>query len=722
MELRYIFDILWRQRWLVAGIFFSIFLPVVIGSPLITPWYDASAKLLIRKSSAAIFLLKSIGLSEQTTTSSTLSDTDREDYVALAGLRPVAEKTIAALDLKRIRTRARLMGAIPGLKTALAILGVNIHATEEVMTAEELLDWPLLSNFFPRPHAAVEQYEETDIIKITGKSTIPGEAVKIANSMAENFIQEELKRVWGDYSGVKTFIDAKIVKVREEYIESLKAVKEYKEKEKFLDLDTETSSLIEKIADFKKSLEENRVSIVKTKASIHNMEIQLKSMPDYKISSEELRENEMVKTLKTTLRDLYLNLAETKTRYKKEHPAVVDIENKIAQARELLQQESVRILGTQTTSLNSLYQEIAQKMAESYADLAGYESQDKALPVVLGRYESEMMKLPKKVAEYAKIQLASTVNQDIYSTLLAYQYQIGMAESAALSNVYLVESAVEVKKDDTKHKKPSLRINFVLALIFGFICGITGALFIDYLDDTIKNSRDIKLLNGMAFLGSILKLKKHAPVLIDQENSQSLFNEMIRTIRNRIKYVSANQHLKSLVVTSTSEREGKSFFVANLALSVANLGKKVLVIDGNLRGDGINNYFNLPSVVGLTDYISDHIELERILQKTDIDGLDVILSGSTPVDPGKIVEADSMHGLIKEMADRYDLVIVDTPAMRTASDALIFGGYTDGSILMVQAGRVRKAYFNNVIDLFKMADVHLLGVVLNRVDNDASLI
>jgi capsular exopolysaccharide synthesis family protein len=219
-----------------------------------------------------------------------------------------------------------------------------------------------------------------------------------------------------------------------------------------------------------------------------------------------------------------------------------------------------------------------------------------------------------------------------------------------------------------------------------------------------------------------LKLKKHAPVLIDQENSQSLFNEMIRTIRNRIKYVSANQHLKSLVVTSTSEREGKSFFVANLALSVANLGKKVLVIDGNLRGDGINNYFNLPSVVGLTDYISDHIELERILQKTDIDGLDVILSGSTPVDPGKIVEADSMHGLIKEMADRYDLVIVDTPAMRTASDALIFGGYTDGSILMVQAGRVRKAYFNNVIDLFKMADVNLLGVVLNRVDNDASLI
>lgn len=722
MELRYIIDILWRRRWLISSIFFSILIPIVIGSLLITPWYDASAKLLIRKSSASTFLLKSIGLSEQTTSSTALTDTDRDDYVALAALRPVAEKTISALDLKRVRTRARLMNAFPGLKSTLKIFGVNVHATEETMTAEELLEWPVVSNFFPRPHVAVEQYEETDIIKITGKSTKPAEAVKIANAMAENFIQEELKRVWGDYAGVKTFIDTKITRVREEYLESLNALKAYKEKERFLDLDTETSSLIEKIADFRKSLEENKVSLVKTKASIHNMENQLKHMPDYKKSSEEIHENEMVKSLKTTLRDLYLNLAETKTRYKNEHPVVVDIENKIAQTKEMMRQESERVLGTQTTSTNPVYQDIAQKMAESYADLAGYEGQDKALPLVVGRYETEMMKLPKKVAAYAKLQLDMTVTRDIYSTLLAYQYQIGMAESAALSNVYLVESATEPKQDDSKHKKPSLRINFMMAVILGLMFGVTGALFVDYLDDTINNSHDIKLLSGITFLGNILALNKREPVRIDRENPQSLLSEMIRAIRNRIRYVSADRNIKSLVVTSMSASEGKSFFVVNLAVSMANLGKKVLVIDGNLRAAGICHYFKLPSEVGLSNYISESIELEKIRQKTDMDGLDVILSGPRPQDPGKIVETDRMRHLIKEMADCYDLIIVDAPSLTAASDALIFSEYADGCIMVVQSGRVRKTQFHRAGELFIMAGVNLLGVVLNRVDHDHSLL
>jgi len=720
MELKLILEILSRRRWLATGVFASIFLTIVIGSLLITPWYDSTARVLLRKSSATSSTLKSIGLEETTSASSSLTDTDRANYLALAALRPVAEKTISELNVKRMRTRARIMNAVPSLKTALRFLGVDVNATEEVMTAEELLDSPLTSRIFPRPHVSVDQYEDTDIIEIKGVSPIPVQAMRIANSMAHNFIEEEWKRVRGDYSGAKAFIDKNIIKAKAEYLEALDVVKELKEGEKFTNLDTETSTIIQTIADLKKSIEDNKLLILRTKASIRNMEAQLKSIPDYQKTSEQFKENDMVLSLKNTLRDLYLSLAETRTRFTKEHPFVVDIENKIAQSKELLQKEIVKIFGTETVSVNPVYQDLTQKIAISYADLAGSESQNQALPAVLGRYEAEKMKLPKQLAEYAKFQLAVSVTQDVYNSLLKYQYQIGMAESAALSNICFVESAIEAKKDDSKHKKPSLWINTIIAIILGFIFSIGGTLFVEFLDDTIKSAKDIKAFTELTFLGSILKLKKKDPRLISLTDPRLPLNEFIRTIRNSIKYASLNRTLKSIAVMSTLEWEGKSFFVANLAISAANEGKKVMVIDGNLRRPGINDYFRLPMGIGLTNYLVGDAEVKDIQIKTNIDGLSVILTGPVPPDPGKLLEANKLHKLIKEMADVYDLVIVDTPPLMAASDALVLGGYTDGSIMIVQSGRVRKSHLHDAIESFKRANINLLGVVMNSVHKDSS--
>ena len=715
MELRYILEILWSRRWLAIGIFASMFLAIVIGSLLITPRYDSTAKVLLRKAPASDAVLKSIGLSDTVTTSASLSDTDRANYLALAVLRPVAEKTISELNLTRVRIRARLMNAVPGLKAMFGCLGVDVNASETVMTAEELLGSPLSSYLLPRPHVSVDQYEDTDIIEITGISPIPEQAMKIANSMAHNFIDEELRRVRGDYVDAKAFIDHHIVKVREEYVEALNKVRDLKEKGKFVDLDSETTNIIEKLSDFKKSFEDNKLSIHKLKASIQNIESQIKSIPKYQKSSELLKYNEVILNLKNTLRDLYLNLAETKTRYTSKHPSVIDIENKIAQIKELLQKEMARIFGEETISIDSVHQSLVEKQAGNYADLAGYEVQNEVLPRIIKEYEAEMMNLPKQVAEYAKLQLAVTVIQDVYNVLLKHRYQVGMAESVALSNVSFVEPATQPKKDDSKHKKPSLWINFIMAVLMGLIFGIGGTLFIEYLDDTIKNKKDIKAISEINFLGSVLELKKRAPRLISRMDPGYPFNEGIRTIRNGIKYAFGNGKLKSIVVTSSLENEGKSFFATNLAISVASEGKRVLIIDSDLRKPSIHNYFGLSEEIGLADYLIGNAESKDLECKTDIEGLSIIATGSIPRDPGKLVETDKLKKLVIQMADVYDLVIVDTPSLMTASDAIVLGRFTDGTIMVIQGGRVSHDHLFDILEKFNQAKVRLIGVVLNRI-------
>lgn len=715
MELKHILEILWRRKWLVIYVLSIIFLTIVIGSLLITPWYDSTAKVLLQKSSASSSVLKSIGLSDSSITSYSLSDTDRADYLALATLQPVADKVIAELNLKKLRTRARLMNAIPGLKPVLRFLGVDVTATEKVITAEELLEWPLSGYLFSRPNISAEQYEETDIIKIKGISTNPEQAMRMANAMAKYFIEGELKRVRGDYTGAKAFIDNNIVKAKQEYLDALNAVKDLKEKEKYVSLDTESTNILNKISDFKKSIEDNKLLIYKIKASINSMESQIKSIPKYQKSSEMLKDNEMILSLKNTLRDLYISLAETRTKYTKIHPSVIDIENKIAQTKELLQKEIAKIFGTETVSIDYVYQDLTQKRASNYADLAGYEIQNEVFPKILHRYEAEMMKLPKQVSDYTNLQLAVTVTQDIYNSLLKYQYQIGMAESVVLSNIYLVESAIEAKTDDSKHRKPSLFLNAIIAILLGTTFGIGATLLAEYLDDTIKSPKDIKAFKELIFLGSISNLKKKDSKLISMTDPRFPLNEFIRTIRNSLKYTALDKTLKSIAITSSVEQEGKSFFAANLAISMANEGKKVLIIDGDLRRPGIDNCFSLPKGVGLTNYMVGDAELKDIQLKTDIEGLNIIPTGPIPPDPGKLIESNIMHNLIKDMERIYDLVIVDTPSILAVNDAIVLGGWTDGTIMIIQSGRTSRSHLSDIIESFKRANINLIGVVLNRV-------
>lgn len=719
MELRYILEILWSKRRLAVGIFSFIFLAVVIGTLLMPARYDATAKVLLRKAPASDAVLKSIGMSDTFTTSASLSDTERSNYLALAALRPIAEKTVSDLNLKRIRIRSWLINAIPGFRTVLAGVGLDMGPAEKIMTAEELLDRPLSSFIFPRPHIAIDQHEDTDIIEIKGISPLPEQAMAIANSMANNFIEEELKRIRRDYAGAKAFIDHNIVKARQEYIDAITRVQDLKEKEKFVNLDTEATNIIEKISDFKKSYEDNRLSIHKLKATIRNIESQIKSIPKYQKSSELLKYNEVILNLKNTLRDLYLSLAETKTRYTSKHPSVIDIENKITQIKELLQVEMTRIFGEETVSVDSVYQELSEKLASNYADLAGYEIQNEVLPKIIDRYDNEMMKMPKQVAEYTKLQLSVSVIQDVYNALLKHHYQVGMMESVALSNIYLVEAAIEPQKNDSKHKKPSLPINLIMAVIMGFIFSIGGILFVNYLDDTIKSATDIETDGELNFLGHVMELDKKTRKLIFHMDPKHPFNESIRSIRNNINHAFSNKMLKSIVVTSHFDLEGKSFFAANLAVSLANEGKKVLIVDGDLRKSGIWNYFGLPRGAGLTDYLLGNSEFESVLCKTDIEGLHIIPSGSVPHDPAKLVETDNLHDLILQMAGVYDVVIIDTPSLKTASDAIILGRWTDGSILILQEGRVRTNDFSDMLALFKRAKVNLIGVVFNRGRNNS---
>lgn len=715
MELRQILEILLRRKWVVIYVFAAIFLTIVIGCVVITPWYDSTAKVLIRRSSAASSTLSSLGLQGGSSQTGSFSDTDRSDYLALAQVKPVADRVITDLNVTRERTRARIMRAIPFARSILKAVGVNTESTEQKMTSEELLKTSLLSYIFPRPHVDIDQYEETDIIEVEATSPSPEQAKKLANAMADSFIEDELKRVREDYKGSKKFIDLNISRARAEYLDALKELRLFKEKEKTVNLDTEANDVINKMSDYKKLVIDNNLAIQKLKASIGRLEGKLKEIPKYQKSSEQLKDNEMVSSLKLTLRDLYLSLAETKTKYTREHPNVIDIENKIAETKGLIAKELEKVYSGETVSIDTVHQDMFEKLVNNYVDLSAYEAQNQIIPVFIKNYEKELMRIPGKSAEYTQLQLTVTVTQDVYNSLLKYQYQIGMAESMALSNIYVVEPAATPDITDSRHKHPDTVIGAIIAIFLGSIFSIGTALVLEYMDDTVRTSGDIKSFKDLTFLGNIYRLNNKESRLSSEIDPRSPLRESFRTIKNSIKFASPDKPLKSLAVTSTVQNEGKSFIAANLAISMAGEGKKVLLIDGDMRRPNAHNFFKLSNMAGLSNYLVGDADVRKVIMPAGVENLSVITTGPIPPDPAKLVESKKMNQLIKEMEGEFDFVILDTPPVLPASDAVIFGRIVDGVVMIVESGRARKKHVADVLEALSHANINIIGAALNKV-------
>ncbi len=713
MELKSILLILFRRRWIITTGFAAVFLTIVGVSLIVTPWHDATAKVFLRKSSAISSIFATAGVADSSVTLS-MSDTDRVDYLALSTVRPVLEKMLNELDVKRVKTRVRILRALPFIKPFLTFIGVDVTKAEEKMEAEDIINWGVLNYLFPIPNVSVEQYDVTDMLEITAVSPDPQQAANIANALAKAFSEAERDRIREDFIKARAFIAENIGKSKKEYAKALADLADFKEREKFISMDAQTTDILQRITDLKQAMDENKLAIYRIRATIEKAMSQLETMPQFRKESEQFKASDLVVTLKQTLVNLYISLAETKTKYTKNHPSVIDIENKIAETKNLISKEMEKVFYTETVSIDASYSAVAEKLASNYTDIAGYESMNAAYPKVISAYETELLLLPKKVYEYTQLSLAVSVTQDIYQTHLKYMSQMSVAESLSLSNINIVESAKAPEKDDTKHINPNIKVNTAIAILLGLSFGIFAAFLIEHMDDTLKNSGDIKALKSLNFLGSTKRLRGKDVKLISKMDPRSPAAESFRTIRNSIRFANPDRPIKSFTVTSASPGEGKSFFCVNIGISLASEGKRVLIIDGNLRSPRVHDYFSKANSLGLTNHLTGEASIDKIQIPSGVTGLTIIPTGPIPPDPARLVESQKMRDMVEEMVHNYDMVIIDSPPFFTASDALLMGAETDGTIIVVESGGTSRQRITDMLDFMKKANLNVIGAALNK--------
>ncbi|WP_017187262.1 CpsD/CapB family tyrosine-protein kinase [Alkalibacillus haloalkaliphilus] len=219
----------------------------------------------------------------------------------------------------------------------------------------------------------------------------------------------------------------------------------------------------------------------------------------------------------------------------------------------------------------------------------------------------------------------------------------------------------------------------------------------------------------MARKTTLQRAQQHK-TLVTHEQPKSPVSEQYRTLRTNLQFSSVDQELSTMVVTSTTQSEGKSLTAANLAIAFAQQGKKVLLVDADMRRPTVHYTFRISNTFGLSNLLVGDHTLEQLVHESKVDNLDLLTCGPIPPNPSELLASNRMRELVGIAKQSYDLVIFDTPPVLAVTDPQILANETDGALLVVRSKKTEKDAAKRAKELLEQANANLLGAVLNDKD------
>ncbi len=329
----------------------------------------------------------------------------------------------------------------------------------------------------------------------------------------------------------------------------------------------------------------------------------------------------------------------------------------------------------------------------------------------IDRKQAELANLfsARQIAD-AQTQLAALQNKKL--TLQAnYAALLSNTQRGALNSISIIEPAAL----NPVPVGPNRRASILLAAAIGALLATAAAFLLDYLDDTLKNPDDIQKTLGLTTLGAAPRLDGKSGELVALSSSHSAATEAYRVLRTNLQFAAVESPLRTLLITSPSPGEGKSLTAANLAVALAQAGRRVVLVDADLHKPRIHRLLGLKNNTGLTTaLIQEQPEFEDLLQPGPEPGLSVLTSGPLPPNPAELLGSGRARDFFGHLAQQADIVLFDSPPAVALSDAVILGAQLDGVLLVVEAGRTRREVARRALEALRKVHARVIGVALNR--------
>jgi len=702
IHLRDYLRIIIKRKGSILTFFVLTMLIVIIATFTATPLYLAGTKVMIERNTAGSL-----------TTSSTYSPYDPEFIETQNQLimsTAVVDKAVGNLNpdkiydafLKKTEDQKSYIQAMAGWIKDQYVSVKKILGIETLFSGSDDAVKKTISEDIPPTKAqiladmikggiSVTPVENSRILQIGYLSDNPALAMKVADAVAQAFI-DVLVDMQMEVSGYSiNWMSQKAEIQRKKLEESEQELQEYKKQQDIVTIEDKETVLPERLADLSKNMtvsETKRKELLAVYNQVKNVrKEQLETIPAVvaNVSLESINQKIIAADQK---------VSELSKKYGPKHPKMITAKNEL---------EGLK---------NKKYSEL-QKVVETIKNeylLA--EENERSLKGLVDQTRFEAERFGDKSIQLGMLQRKVDTNRFLYDALVKKMKERDLTERNQAVNVWIIEKA-EFPKIPAK---PNKKRNILLGIVLGLFGGIGLAFFFEYLDNTVKTPEDVEEKYNIAVIGTIdlIKDKKQTVVQTVMRDTSSLIAESFKGMRTSVLLSSADNPPKILLVSSFTPGEGKSSVSASLAMSLAHAGKKILLIDADMRRPVQHKNFNIENSSGLSSFLAGVSAENEIKKENPIENLYLIPSGPIPPNPSELLSSKKLKDLLSNVSVDYDMIIIDTPPLASVTDPVILSKLVDGVILVTWAGKTTYEMLGKGLKQLREVDAPLIGVVLNR--------
>lgn len=694
LDLRHYFAVLKKYIWRVGSLALVVALLTAVIALNMTPVYRSTATLLIEsQQNEAVSFAEVYGL-----------DSNRKEYYLtqfeILKSRTIAQAVIEKLNLKEypdfigkpsiIRDYLKdFKEALPFIPKKEVIILSNIEQDEKELQA-------LVSAFTKR--LTISPVRKTQLVHISFQSSDPTLAALVANTVGEVYIEQHLIGKMGVTKEASGWLTTRLSDLRIRLDESEFKLQQYLESENLIDI----SGVLGLIS---KELEQTSVQLVVARNDKNKLQSIIRVTDEYGRdnlevlqSIPEITSHRVIQDIKRTLVNSELKLSDLSGVYGPKHPKLIAAKAELASVQKNLSLQVQRLVEGVQKEFNTSKRNI------------------QALEIELTRIKKSHREITSKEYEYRKLSREVETNRNIYDTFFSRAKETEVTSDFNSAVARFTDRAYKASKPI----KPNKPIMVILAFIGTFGLGIVIAFVLDALNDTFKTASDIesKLSQRMLGLLPLVVLKKNVGLMLHYffEEDANKFSESVRTLRTSFVLTQLDKASKVVEITSTVPGEGKTTTATNLAFSLAQV-EKTLLIDADMRKPSICKRFNIPLYhAGLTNLITGTEQFADCIYHDDKSGLTVMPCGQIPSNPLELLLSPKFAEVLTELKKTYDRIIIDTPPVQAVSDSLVIAQQSDAVIYVVKSDDTRIRAVQDGIGRLINLNANIAGVVLNKVD------
>ncbi|WP_226635067.1 GumC family protein [Brevundimonas poindexterae] len=676
LDLAKYWAMLMKHRLLIAGAVLAALVIGVVVTLLTPPTYTAEATVQIDRETARV-----LDSEEAAPVDLRYSVEFFQTQYGLIRSRSLAERVIDSMGLANSDDFIEQMGG-------------EFEAREGETAAQQMARRrEMVINLIARG-LDVSSQRDSRLVEITFSSPSAALSARMANAIAENYIQSNLDRKFDASLYVRDFLEDRIAETKAKLEETERQLVQYAEDQQIIRLEDPSNAG----TGAQRSLAANSLSALNEALSQARVE---------RITAEERWRQARGAALMSipeviaspAIQAMVAQRVQVEAEYQQkssvlqpDYPEMVELQNRIDELNEQIRSLAVSI----RDGIRAQY-EIAL-------------NQERALQGRVNGLSSDVLDLSDRSVQYNILLRELDTSRQLYDGLLQRYKEVGVTGGVTANNVSLIDRAIAPKSPSS----PKLPLNLALSFVLGLGLGVVAAFLIEALDDSVTTPMDVEEKLGLAGLGAIPLLDKDKDAATALRDVRSPFSEAYYSLRTALQFTTSHGAPRSLLLTSARPGEGKSTTAFATALNLSRIGKRVLLVDGDLRNPSMHRVLEIENSQGMSNFLSGSAEIAGVVRKTPYATLDFIPCGPLPPNPAELWAGDRVQALLDQALASYDHVIIDGPPVLGFADAPILSSQVEGTLFVLESRNTGRRQAIGALRRLAMGRGRVLGAVLTK--------